>query len=287
MFDFINRAASISDPAVVAGLDALMPFGGWRAKLDQAERDKGGPLTSEERKHILVGAFTESLRRLGDYQYVAETTILRPLQDRPLYCLCYATRHERGIEVFRDCQIKALTEQSRTRAATKIKHAATMSGQGEFFESLHDMGPDELNAYLAHEKVLAEQRLLALTPTQPYSIPYAKLWPQVMASNVVRRPEVNAIATALRERGVLLFPDWERGKGAAAAIPRPKIMTAPQSKARFRNFRRKCCQPTRLWRMVRWLRRAGATHCGCRLNVRHPSLPNSKAGSALRRQTAR
>jgi hypothetical protein len=148
---------------------------------------------------------------------VAETTVLRPLKDRPLYCLCYASRHERGIEVFRDCQVKALTEQSKARAATKVKHAASSSGQGEFFESLHDMGPDETVAFLDDERRLAEKALLALTPKQPASLPYDKLWPQVLARHVVRKPDVNAIAARMRDSRKLLFPDWEKGK----RVPQP------------------------------------------------------------------
>ena len=143
---------------------------------------------------------------------MAETTVLRPLKDRPLYCLCYATRHERGIEVFRDCQVKALIEQSKTRAATKVKHAATSSGQGEFFESMHNMGPDELKAFLENERRNAEATLLALTPKQPHSIAYERLWPLVLSRNVVRLPDVNKIAAALRGKKELLFPDWEKGK---------------------------------------------------------------------------
>jgi len=161
MFDFINRAASIDDS--VTRLNELMPCVDWRVKLDQAERVTGRSLTPEERKETLVGAFTESLALLGGYKYVAEATILRPLADRPLYCLCYASRHERGIETFRDCQVKALAAQSKTRATTKLRHAAASSGQGEFFGS---------------------------------------------------------IAARLRERGELLFPDWEKRKRVPQAYYR-------------------------------------------------------------------
>ena len=45
MFDFINRAANVDDPVVVAGLNELMPYGAWKAKLDEAERSAGRPLT--------------------------------------------------------------------------------------------------------------------------------------------------------------------------------------------------------------------------------------------------
>jgi hypothetical protein len=53
-----------------------------------------------------------------------------------------------------------LIEQSKTRAATN-------SGHGEFFESMLDMGPDELKAFLKNERRNAEATLLALTPKQP------------------------------------------------------------------------------------------------------------------------
>jgi three-Cys-motif partner protein len=124
MFDFINRAVNIGDANIVAGLNELIPHGDWRSKITEAEAQGRGSLTPEDRKTVLVGAFKESLAKLGNYPFVAETTILRPLKDRPLYCLCYATRHPKGIEVFRDCQIKALQEQSATRAAVKLQHAA-------------------------------------------------------------------------------------------------------------------------------------------------------------------
>ena len=139
MFDFINRAASIDDSTVISGLNELIPYGNWQSKLKEAERRANN--SSSERKDILVGAFTESLARLGNYPYVAETTILRPLKDRPLYCLCYATRNHHGIEVFRDCQVKALVEQAKTRAATKIKYAEASTGQGEFFNLCTRLAP--------------------------------------------------------------------------------------------------------------------------------------------------
>src|SRR6266404_525515 len=94
MFDFINRAASIKDPVVVAGLDELMPYGNWRARLAAAEASTPEGLSPDERKGVLVEAFASNLARFGDYKYVAETTVLRPVKDRPLYCLFCATRHE-------------------------------------------------------------------------------------------------------------------------------------------------------------------------------------------------
>ena len=217
MFDFINRAANIKNPDVVTGLNELIPYGDWRATLEAAESSHLSGLSSDERKAILVEAFASNLARVGSYRYVAETTVLRPVRDRPLYCLFYATRHEKGIEVFRDCQAEALKEQSKTRAATKVKHAEAKTGQAEIFQSLHDMGPDDLTAFQQAERTAAEQTLLKLTPEEPKAIRYEKLWPLVLARHVVRRTDVNAIAAQLRKDGLLLFPDWEKGK----RVPQP------------------------------------------------------------------
>ncbi len=203
------------DPAVVAGLDELIPLGEWRSKLEEVERS--GDATPGKRKEILVEGFGHSLEQMGKYDYVAETTVLRPLKDRPLYCLFYATRHPKGIEVFRDCQVAALKEESKTRASTKVKHVASVTGQGEFFESLHDMAPDELDIFLEDQRIQAEKTLLELAPNNPYFIAYEKLRAQVLARHVVRNPDVNRIAARLYKEERLLFPDWERRK----RVPQP------------------------------------------------------------------
>jgi three-Cys-motif partner protein len=211
MFEFINRAASIDDENVITGLRELMPVGDWRAKLENA-------ISSEERKAILTEAFNECLIRLGHYKYACETTILRPEKDRALYCLFYGTRHDAGIEVFRDCQVKALEAQSKTRAVTKVTHSKEKTGQSEMFLSLHEMSPDdEATPFLQTERMVAEALMMSLVPPHPNSILYKELWPQILARHVVRRTDVNRIAAQLRKKGLLNFPDWEAGR----QIPQP------------------------------------------------------------------
>jgi len=210
MFDFINRAASIRDQAISTGLDELIPHGNWRAKLESIEA--AGTATSDDRKAALVEGFSQSLARLGNYSYVAETTVLRPRKERPLYCLFYATRHPKGIEVFRDSQIKALIEQSTIRATRKLEDTEIKTGQGEFFESVHEMAQNELTAFLEQQRHDALASLLALTPKAPDSIRYEDLWPQILARHIVKRSDVNKIAANLRRQGALIFPEWESRK---------------------------------------------------------------------------
>jgi hypothetical protein len=208
MFDFINRFAIHDDPVITEALNSLMPIGDWRAQLIAAVRDGVSP---EQRKTILVEAFSENLRQLGQYTYVCETPVFRPERDRALYSLFYATRHDAGLEVFRDCQVKTIAAQSESRAQTKIKQAAMRSGQREMFDSAHEMAPDrEALPLLEAERRAAENTLIAATPKAPDWAPYRDVWPRVLARCVVKKADVNAIAARLRKDGRLLFPNWEQ-----------------------------------------------------------------------------
>jgi three-Cys-motif partner protein len=201
MFEFINRAASMSDPDTVAALNELIPYGDWRQRLVAAA-------DADARKEILIEAFTENLRKVGGYPYVVPTEILRPLRDRTLYCLFYGTRHEIGLQTFRECQTKALDAQAATRAALKVQHEATGSGQHEMFTSLHDMGPNEAAAERKKAKNAAAAAVLELVPKAPAYITYKQLWPMVLMKHAVRLTEVNAICADLKKSNQLIFLDW-------------------------------------------------------------------------------
>jgi three-Cys-motif partner protein len=205
MFEFINRAASITDETVSAGLDELMPVGDWRMKLQ-------GTCSAKERKQVLIDAFSASLAQLGGYDFIAETPILRPIRDRTLYSLIYATRKPIGLEVFRDCQVPALEEQSQIRGEAKVRNAVQKGQQEELFASFNEMAPDDTLVSLQGELVRAEEMFLALVPRCPASVTYGEVWPQVLTRHVVRKVHVGDIAARLKAAGRITFHDWPARK---------------------------------------------------------------------------
>ena len=88
MFEFINRAASMSEDghSPRPGRAHLTP--GWRSRLVDATAVAGETL-ADVRKGILVEAFSDTLGSIGNYEFVAETPIFRPMKDRTLYSLIY------------------------------------------------------------------------------------------------------------------------------------------------------------------------------------------------------
>ncbi|MGY4412759.1 vacuolar-type H+-ATPase subunit H [Bradyrhizobium sp. LB7.1] len=146
---------------------------------------------------------------IGQYKYVCETTILRPDKDRPLYSLLYGTRHDIGLEVFRDCQVKALEAQAKTRAETKVGKAEEKTGQGEMFASLREMAGNEADEFLKSQEKSARDALIALAPDRSAPVLYKDLWPKILSKHVVRLTRLNRIAAQLRKDDILEFPDWE------------------------------------------------------------------------------
>lgn len=208
MFDFINRAASMSDPALGTTLNDLLPDGDWRAELARLKATEGLVDGAASRKSILVEAFSEALSKAGNYEYVLETPVLRPLKDRTLYSLFYATRRTPGVEVFRDCQVKTLRAQQAIRGTAKITHQVKNSGQGEMFGSLSELAPDETARFLNEQCASAQVELLRLIPTAPASIAYGKVWPQLLAKYAVRKTELGSAVAILRKGEELIIPQW-------------------------------------------------------------------------------
>lgn len=212
MLDFINRFAELQKPQVVASLDRLLVEPGWREQLSAAPQ--AGVSQAEHRKEVLVEAFAATLRALGGYTHVAETTVLRPTQDRPLYSLVYGTRSVTGLEVFRDCQVKALRQQGQVRGIVKLNTLSATSQQTELFGSLSEMTRDPTTAFLEAERRSAGELLLNLVPRAPGVARWSDVWPQVLARRIVTRKQVNALAGELRKSGALAFPEWEARKRA-------------------------------------------------------------------------
>lgn len=214
MFDFINRTASMSDPALVAGLNALMPYGDWRDKLNALSAQQS-PDASRQRKAILIDAFRQTLATIGHYDYVAEVPVLRPLKDRMLYALVYATRHATGIEVFRDWHVKTEHAQAQVRTAAKHADKVAKTKQPDFFEGVQT-GPSEIEAFLAEERQAAREALIAMVPPSPQTVLYKDVWPTILARHAVRRTDMNQMAGELRKADLLHFPDWQPGKRVPA-----------------------------------------------------------------------
>lgn len=206
MFEFINRAAAMATEVTVEGLNELLPVAGWREALAEIDHSYPPDARPQARRDTLHAAFRAVLQERGAYQYVADVPVLRPLKDRTIYSLVYGTRSATGIEVFRDCQIRTLSEQDLMRGAAKVAAKTATTGQGEMFATERGLAPDLTAEFRAQERSASSAMLLTLA--EGGGIKWSEAWPKVLARHAIRRTELNIVAAELRDAGKLVFDGW-------------------------------------------------------------------------------
>ena len=168
MTSFIPRFIEREDGSLKEGFVDLF---GDDSYLDQI-RDK----TGWEREAALVLHYKRKISETGGFPYVPVIVVPKPGENRTHFHLVYATRHIRGIEVFKAAEREALKILGQVRGDAKRRKREGRKGQGELFggaelpdndytEELHDRYGD-----LAHESV---KRILETRDTVPYDELYA------------------------------------------------------------------------------------------------------------------
>lgn len=206
MYDFANRFTVL--PSLADTYDRLLPGIDWRARLAAVADDTdAGPA---ERKAAFLSCFKDAVKSIGGYTYVADVDIRYPGKDRTYYFLVYGTREPRGIEVFRDCQVKALEAQSQI-AGQKSLAKREANGQSSLFGTGWETAMVSHRQFLEDERRAARSNLLDLVAKKPGS-QWCRVWPTLLADHAIRKTDAGAIAGSLRKEGVLHFPDWQGKK---------------------------------------------------------------------------
>lgn len=209
MYDFANRFTLL--PSLADTYDRLLPGVDWRARLAAVADDpEAGP---SERKAAFLACFKEAVKTIGGYKYVADVDIRYPGKDRTYYFLVYGTRDATGIEVFRDCQVKALEAQSQIAGQRSLAKRET-TGQSSLFGTEWETAAVTHRQFLDDERRAARNALLHLASTDP-GRRWGSVWPRLLADHAIRKTDASAIAGALRKEGALEFPDWVAGKRVA------------------------------------------------------------------------
>lgn len=202
MFDYANRFTSL--PQLKYTFDRLFPGVDWASRITSLENDPTA--TPDRRKQVFLDCFKEAVRNVGGYKYIADVEIQYPGRDRTFYFLVYGTRKAAGIKAFRDCQIRALEEQSAVGSRIR-SNAAEASGQRELPGMMSEARNAQFKAHLGREAKAARHRLLASMPAQG-GIKWGDLWPAVLSEHVIREGELGRIANELRKEDILSVPAW-------------------------------------------------------------------------------
>lgn len=190
MYDFVNRAAAMSDQKTIASLDPILGGAGWEARLPP-----GLP-----RGRAVEKLFRETLRSAGDFKYVISTKIDRSAADRPLFFIVDGTKSPNGLREFREIEYQALRANARDRAHAKERKRESRTGSADLFSGFEaevkEMSIDDI---VSEQKAQAKNELLRLL--QGNNIEFAVIWTLLLQSYMLRVTNVKDICVELAREG--------------------------------------------------------------------------------------
>jgi three-Cys-motif partner protein len=146
----IRRFLESSDEATKESFTRLFGSASYRNKVQG--------LKGQDREDVAVAAYVEEITKRGNFRYTSSAIVLRGEADRTRFHLIYATRHPKGLEVFKEAERKAMEEMQPVRAEAHKRKST--SSQGELFapevlhSSLYYVQLRERHLAQANEKVI-------------------------------------------------------------------------------------------------------------------------------------
>jgi len=121
-----------------------------------------------------IAEYMNRIKEAGEFRYVLPAIVLHPEIDRTHFHLIYATRHPKGVEVFKGAEKRAMEEMERLRAGAQRRRREERTLQGEFLFQT-ETAPQSRYYQDLRERYLGGaqqelQRLLAARRRVPYDV---------------------------------------------------------------------------------------------------------------------
>jgi three-Cys-motif partner protein len=193
MYDFVNRAASMSDAKTIASFDPILGGAEWEIRLDP----------NLPRGRAVEKLFRDNLATAGRFDYVVSTKIDRPTADRPHFFIVYGTKSRDGLKTFRETEYNALRINARDRADAKERKRENKSGSHDLFSGLDaDIQETTIDEIVEEQKAAASQDVLKfLRELGPMY--FSKVWVLLLQAYMLRVTNVKDICVDLARIGAI------------------------------------------------------------------------------------
>ena len=154
-------------------------------------RERVQGLKQHDRDDAAVEEYSRRVKEVGGFRHVCSAIVLKPDQDRTHFHLIYATRNQKGIEVFKDAEKGAMAVQESARAQAQERARVSHTGQPSLLssEELHDSSHyDSLR-----DRYLGKSRALVLNRLQTRGrVSYDEAWALAMSQPMTWESDLKA-----------------------------------------------------------------------------------------------
>jgi hypothetical protein len=206
MFDYINRfLRPQSDEATVTTFNELFfDRGQWRNELN---------LGRPNREDAIVDYYKKCLKTHGNYEYITNTRILKPTQDRTYFHLIYCTRHPKGLETFKKIDARMQPKQQQIRQEAIYEKRYTRTRQSSLW------GPELIDAepiYIANRqrRITELKNLLDNLLREFGSFKYGFFRLKGLEIEMIYEKDIKELVLTALRKGAIAIPDWEPSQRA-------------------------------------------------------------------------
>lgn len=193
MYDFVNRAASMSDVRTIASLDPILGGPGWEARL----------YPTLPRGRAVEKLFRDNLALAGSFYFVVSTKIDRPTADRPHFFIAYGTKSRDGLKAFRETEYNALKLNARDRADAKERKREGQSGSPDLFSGFEaDVQVTTIDQIVDEQKALASQETLGILH-EFGAMSFSNIWEFLLRAYMLRVTNVKDVCVDLAKIGAI------------------------------------------------------------------------------------
>jgi hypothetical protein len=190
MYEFINRFAYSGDEDIIASMASILGGPGWPDRLDP----------NLPRGLAVEKLFRETLKSVGNFDFVVSTKIDKATAERPHFFITYGTKSPDGLKTFRQTEYDALREHVRNRATVKEKRREERSSTAELFPGHHaDVQEATIDEIVDEQKALASADLLGIL--QQRSLPFSGVVVRLLEAYMLRETNIKDICVELAKIG--------------------------------------------------------------------------------------
>jgi three-Cys-motif partner protein len=165
-------------------------------------------LQGQEQEEELVRCYAAKVASAGNFKYTCTLPVMKADQDAFHFYMIYATRHARGVEVFKETERSVIEFMHEARAKAQQRRRLAQSGQYSLLPAEAHYRERRFTEFQLRNLTLAKNQLLAMLQDAE-QVPYDEAWYTVMQYSAVTDRDLKEWLAEWKSSGSLTFSNVE------------------------------------------------------------------------------
>ena len=191
MYAFVHRFVHSEDEDTITSLNPILGGAGWRNRLDP-RLDRG---------HAVETLFRETLKAIGDFEFVISTKIDKATTERPHFFIAYGTKSLEGLKAFRQAEYDSLRKHEKNRANAKERLREERTNMSDLFAGHQSSIKEATIDEIVGEQMKLASTTLMVTLSTTLTLPFSSVLVALLEPYMLRETNVKDICVALANAG--------------------------------------------------------------------------------------